>query len=184
MPANPQGVLLALSLLVGFSIAYAETGVQASIAQVIDGDTLRVRLGEKIETVRLIGIDAPETRENKKSRADSQRSGSDLKTIFELGNKARLHCLKLAPPGTPVVLQFDLQRRDKYNRLLAYVILQDGSMLNERLVRDGFAYLLTIPPNTAHSGRLKAAFEDARRAKRGLWQAPPLPAKTAPARLD
>jgi micrococcal nuclease len=69
----------------------------------------------------------------------------------------------------PVTIELDVQERDKYGRLLGYVWLQDGRMLNEVIVRAGYAGLMTIPPNVKHLRTLQEAYRDAREAKRGLW---------------
>jgi len=150
--------------------AAAQESLSAVVVRILDGDTIRVHTGAGEELVRLIGIDAPESHENDKAWRDSKLSGRDIKTILELGRQAYLYCTQLIHPGDRVTLQFDVQKRDKYNRLLAYVYLPNGSMLNERLLQDGYAHLMTIPPNVRHTERFKELFAEARRAKRGLWR--------------
>jgi len=59
--------------------------------------------------------------------------------------------------------------RDKYGRLLAYVYLGDGRLLNELIVKSGFAYVLTIPPNVKHKNKFIEAFKYAQVNKLGLW---------------
>jgi micrococcal nuclease len=71
-----------------------------------------------------------------------------------------------------VALEFDVERIDPYNRLLAYVYLPDGTMFNEALVRAGYAQVATFPPNVKHTGRFLAAQRQARAAGRGLWGLP------------
>ncbi|MGH9150362.1 MAG: thermonuclease family protein, partial [Acidimicrobiales bacterium] len=76
----------------------------------------------------------------------------------------------LVPAGTPVRLVRDVEARDRYGRLLAYVYrARDDLFVNLALARDGMADLLTIAPNVAHRDALAAAAAEARRADRGLW---------------
>src|SRR5437870_5235537 len=61
------------------------------------------------------------------------------------------------------------RRHDRYGRLLAYVLLRDGRMVTEELVRQGWAMVLTIPPNVRYADRFVRAQQDARQHRRGLW---------------
>jgi micrococcal nuclease len=70
--------------------------------------------------------------------------------------------------STTVKMEFDVQRRDKYGRLLAYLYLSDGRMLNEEIVKAGYANLMTIPPNVKYQERFLKAYREARKNKRGL----------------
>lgn len=133
------------------------------VERVIDGDTF-VCSGEK---VRLIGVDTPESRKNR--RAYKQRELGDIKTVVRLGKEAKKFTKSLIPPGTQVRLEFDVQKRDRYGRLLAYVWLPDGRMLNEVLLEEGYAMLMTIPPNTKYVERLRKAYRYAVENGRGLW---------------
>lgn len=125
----------------------------------VDGDTIVVRLGSSEETVRLLGIDTPES--------------VDPRSPVEcFGKEAAAHTASLLPPGTEIVLVRDVEARDRYDRLLAYVYrASDGTFVNLRLVDDGYAALLTYPPNVAHVDDLTAAAADARSQGRGLWSA-------------
>ena len=71
--------------------------------------------------------------------------------------------------GKNVRLEFDIDKRDKYNRLLAYVYV-DGIFVNARLVEEGLAQLLTIPPNNKYTALFKEAQKKARKEKRGMWK--------------
>jgi micrococcal nuclease len=71
-----------------------------------------------------------------------------------------------------VRLRFDVERRDRYGRLLAYVYrADDGTFVNAALVRDGYARPLTVPPNVRYADRFVQLAREARRAERGLWRA-------------
>lgn len=130
----------------------------AVIRRVVDGDTIVARIGTSSadETIRLIGIDTPET---KKPNTDVECFGQQASD--------RLH--ELLPEGTTVRLERDAEARDRYDRLLAYVYLPDGTFVNLAMVNDGFAAPLTIPPNVAYTEQFTAAGRTARTEGRGLW---------------
>ena len=137
---------------------------EAVVKRVIDGDTIVVHLGGRDEQVRLIGIDTPETVDPRKP-------------VQCFGKEASAHTHELLPPGTIVRLERDVEARDRYDRLLAYVYrTSDGLFVNLALARDGYAQLLTIAPNVSYVDQLRAAVADARRAGRGLWSSCPPPA--------
>ena len=100
-----------------------------SVLSLIDGDTLTINYQGKEEKVRLIGIDASESKANQKGRKNSLRIGEDLKTILEMVKKATRFVERLVKPGNRVSIEFDVERRDKYGRLLGYIYLSDGRML-------------------------------------------------------
>ena len=68
-----------------------------------------------------------------------------------------------------VTLEFDVEKTDKYNRLLAYVYLEDGTMLNKKLLEEGYAKLATYPPNVKYVDEFKAIQKEAREENRGFW---------------
>jgi micrococcal nuclease len=147
----------------------------ARVLQVIDGDTIIVDLDGRREHVRLIGIDTPEARPNHRSELQAQQRHVDQKTILQLGNRASNYTRELLPKKSTVFLEFDVSRRDKYQRLLAYAWITRGNpetarLVNEDILKAGYAYTLTVPPNLKHRQRLALAFTEARREKRGLWQ--------------
>jgi micrococcal nuclease len=131
---------------------------QASVVRVVDGDTVAVRVGGREETVRLIGIDTPET--------------VDPRSPVEcFGREASDRTKALLPAGTEVRLVADAEPRDRYDRLLAYVYRDDGTFVNLALVEDGYASVLSYPPNVAHVSDFTAAAARAREEGRGLWAA-------------
>lgn len=141
----------------------------ATVLNVVDGDTLKVIYHGQKESVRLIGIDTPESRANKKAKKDAMRSGQDVRGITAMGKQATQYVKTLVKPGDTVTIEFDVQTRDKYGRLLGYVYLSNGKMLNEEIVRAGYAGLMTIPPNVKYQERLLKLYREARENKRGLW---------------
>ena len=135
-----------------------EPGV-GRVDRVVDGDTIVVELASGRETVRLIGIDTPE-------------SVDPRQPVECFGKEASAHTSSLLPGGTRVRLVRDVEPRDRYDRLLAYVYrLPDELFVNLSLVEDGFAVPLTYPPNVAHTDEIVEAAGEAREAGRGLWSA-------------
>lgn len=155
--------------IIFFSVPMAFAYERATVSYVIDGDTIVVVQGGRKEKVRLIGIDTPESMENSKAFRDAERKGSDISVIISQGKKATSFLRGLIKKGDSVSLEFDVVERDKYGRLLAYVYLGDGRFLNELIVKSGFAYVMTIPPNVKHKNKFIEAFKYARENKLGLW---------------
>lgn len=129
----------------------------ATVARVIDGDTVDLRLGSTTERVRLLGIDTPET-------VDPDEP------VQCFGPEASARTKELLSPGTPVAVRRDREARDRYGRLLLYVWrVADGAFVNRVLVEGGFAEPLAIAPNVAHRAELAAAARTARAAGVGRW---------------
>jgi micrococcal nuclease len=127
--------------------------------RVVDGDTVVVRIAGRDETVRLIGIDTPET-----VKPDAP--------VECFGHEASDHTTALLPVGAEVRLVRDVEARDDYGRLLAYVYrAADDLFVNLDLVEAGYARPLTIPPNVAHADDMVDAARRAEEADRGLWSA-------------
>jgi micrococcal nuclease len=139
------------------------------VRRVVDGDTVVVRLADRQERVRLIGIDTSEIHESEKLARQSVRTGHDATTIQRLGQRAAALTAAWLPAGRRVGLELDIERRDGYGRLLAYVWREDGILVNLTLLEAGQAQLFTIPPNVRHADRLRACAAAARAARRGLW---------------
>ena len=133
--------------------------VDATVTRVVDGDTIRVRLaGGGEERVRYIGVDTPE----------SVKPGTPVQCFAEAAS-AFNHRLVA---GRVVRLVADVEARDRYGRLLAYVYRRpDGLFVNAELARRGYARPLTIPPDVRFAARFQALADAARRAGKGLWEA-------------
>jgi len=140
-----------------------------TVTRIVDGDTLKVFYLEGEESIRLIGIDTPESRVNKKTKKDAKRSGQDVETIIAMGKRATEYVESLVKPGGLITIEFDVQERDRYKRLLGYVYLSNGKMLNEEIVKAGYASVMTIPPNVKYKDRFLIAYQEARERKVGLW---------------
>lgn len=129
----------------------------ATMVRVVDGDTIVVDVGGRQERVRMIGIDTPETK-----KPDTP--------VQCFGPEATANTKALLPEGTPLHLERDVEPRDAYDRLLAYVYRAgDGVFVNLEIVRGGYARPLTIPPNVAHATEFVAAARAAEGDDSGLW---------------
>lgn len=126
----------------------------------VDGDTVEISLGGKVEIVRLLGVDTPETTH----RLEDGRVVGD----FECFGKEASAFTRSRLLGQTISLELDRERRDRYSRLLAYVVL-DGRRFNDELLSGGYARLLVIPPNGRHARVMLDAELAARQAGRGLW---------------
>lgn len=136
------------------------------VTRVVDGDTLFL---ENKEYVRLIGIDTPEMHESNKLNRDAQRSGQDVSTIKNMGKQAYEFTKKLVE-GKKVRLEFDVERYDKYKRILAYVYLEDGTFVNAKIIEEGYASIMTYPPNVKYADLFSKLYRQARENQRGLWK--------------
>jgi micrococcal nuclease len=144
---------------------------ECNVVRVIDGDTFVCRFSDgKEEHIRLIGVDAPELRRNQKGEKDSERRGQDISTILAQGKKASNFTKSYLKPGIPVKLELDVELRDRYQRLLAYVYLPDGTFFNALLVQEGYAQIMTVPPNVRYQDLFLKLQREARENNRGLWK--------------
>lgn len=158
--------LILLLLLITIPAAAVD---KAIVEYICDGDTLVVMYKGKSTKVRLIGIDAPESKENSKAIRNAKRSGEDIKKITEQGKRATAFVKSVLKKGDSVTLEFDAGQYDKYGRTLAYVYLEDGRMLNELIIASGYATPMTIAPNVKYEERFLMAYRKAREKKIGLW---------------
>jgi micrococcal nuclease len=158
------GILLAAAAVLGACGSAPRAASQpgslqqnATVKWVIDGDTVDLDVGGHRERVRLIGIDTPET---KKPDTPVQCFGPEATAYTE----------SLLPAGTPLHIERDVQARDDYGRLLAYLYrLPDGLFVNLDVIANGYARPLTIPPNVVHTSEFVGAATSARERDIGLW---------------
>ena len=146
----------------------------ATVAYVVDGDTLRLDDGRK---VRLIGINTPEiAHKGKRSRTSDE----------PLARKARTTVRALLPRKARVYLKFGRQPHDRYHRLLAHVYLNDGRNLSAILLKKGLASQIIFPPNTFSLRCYQEAEKHARKQRLGIWNEPyyhPLDSQHLPPKL-
>jgi micrococcal nuclease len=129
------------------------------VVEIIDGDTIRVRIEKDIVTVRYLLIDTPELHHPKRP-------------VEELAEDARIANEELVKERI-VSLETDTVTRDRYGRILAYVWLKEKDrevLVNEVMILKGFALPMTIPPNLKYDERISRAFRKARKNSTGLWE--------------
>ncbi len=151
--------VLALLILRPWEDGGSETGpavARAFVVRVVDGDTIEAKIDGRLEDVRYIGVDTPET-----VKPDTP--------VQCFGPHASAFNHRLVEHRR-VRLVFGTERRDVYGRLLAYVYL-GPRFVNADLVRRGLARTLTIPPNDRHAPLFRHLELGAARAGRGLWSA-------------
>jgi micrococcal nuclease len=138
-----------------------DASVTGRVVRVIDGDTVRVRLDEPVEsrTVRYIGVDTPETVAPGEPVQCFGKAASDFNRRLVAGKRVRL--------------LLGRERRDRYGRLLAYVRIEGGPLVEDVLLQRGFARTLTIPPNDDRAPHFRALERRARVAHVGRWGACP-----------
>ena len=135
-------------------VLYTLTG---PVVSVVDGDTIDVQLDGRTVRVRYLGIHTPETKHPEKG-------------VEPFGPEAEAANRRLVE-GKTVRLELDVQPRDRYQRLLAYVYVGD-LMVNAELVHQGYAQVATFPPNVRYQDRFRALQQEAREAHQGLWRQP------------
>lgn len=160
-------VFISLILIFGFC-QIRDAGLEADVlkqsegflpvTKIVDGDTFWVDNGtEKGLKIRFIGIDAPESR-----RMFNREIGY-------YGKEAKLYLTELLN-NKKVKLVSDIDPLDQYGRTLSYVYLEDGTFVNAELIKNGFAVLMTVPPNVAFADYFAKLQKQARLNKRGLWK--------------
>jgi len=145
-------LLAAAALLVaaaarGATQSSAAAAPTCRVTRIVDGDT--VDCGGR--RIRLLLIDAPERQQ------------------APFGRRATATLARVMPVGSTVRVEFDLDRTDRYGRLLAYLFTGQGTFVNEAIVRQGFAVPLVYPPNVRYVERIRAAAAAARAEGVGLW---------------
>jgi micrococcal nuclease len=155
---NLQFSFPSLFTLLFFTVLLTTTGTPAAqtwhtVRWVNDGDTVVLTTGQR---VRYIGLNAPEIdHADQKAQPHGYQAKSFNKDLV-LSKRIRL--------------EYDVERFDRYGRLLAYVFLEDGSFLNARLLREGMAFYLYYPPNVKYKQSLLKAQQESMELKKGLWR--------------
>ena len=153
----PMVVLIIVSLLSGCTAGDSSDGNKKDgrvifVERIADGDSIEAVIKGTREQIRLIGIDAPEL---------AQRPW---------GKKAKKYLEELvAASGWELRIEYDVEKRDQYSRILAYLWTRDGMLINEEMLRSGLAVLFTFPPNVKYVDRLRAAQVIARENTTGIW---------------
>lgn len=154
--------ILLIGLLLLFSINLQSVAQNKNhrfylVTRVIDGDTFRVDDGsDRGLVIRLIGVDAPESR----------NTGKKLKAPG--GEESKRFLGKLIG-GKMVRLEYDVSPTDRYGRTLAYVFLRNGAFVNAEMVKNGYATIMTVPPDVKYQDLFLKLERRARQRKAGLW---------------
>lgn len=151
---------IALLLLLGVLSSCGNSNISqpdlATIVSVVDGDTIVLSVQNQTETVRLLGIDTPET-------------VHPTRPIECFGPEASAFTKATLEKGSVVKLVRDVEPRDRYQRLLVYLFLTDGTLFNQLLIDRGLARTLSIEPNTAFASQFASHESSARNRRVGLW---------------
>lgn len=136
----------------------SEEPVYYAVTKVVDGDTFWVDNGTpKGMKIRLIGVDAPESRKT-----------FNMETGY-FGKEAKAYLSGLLDSNA-VRLEFDVDSLDQFGRTLAYVYLHDGTFVNAELVKNGYAMVMTVPPNVKYAEEFIRLQQEARENNKGLWK--------------
>ena len=165
---KPSFLIFLLSIFILYS---CETATQPTLVisapeylpvkKIVDGDTFWADDGTpKGIKVRLIGIDAPESRKSFK------------KEVGVYGKESKAYLTKLLK-GKKVKLVYDIDPLDQFGRTLAYAYLEDGTFVNADLIKNGYAIILTVPPNIKFADHFYRLQQKARESKKGLWKVSP-----------
>lgn len=128
-----------------------------AVTKIVDGDTFWADNGsEKGIKIRLIGIDAPESRKTFR------------KEVGYYGKEAKTYLIKMLSAKN-VKLICDVDSLDQFGRTLAYVYLEDGTFVNADLVKNGYAMVMTVPPNVKFADEFVKLQQEAREKNKGLW---------------
>lgn len=146
-------IIISLFLFVYFNDGKKE---EIKLIYIIDADTLKISLRDEAVTVRLIGMDAPEINHPDKSRNKKE------------GIEARKFLSSVINVNSILYLEYDEERYDKYNRLLAHVF-HGEELLSERLIREGYARRMHIYPNSKYQDILKKAEQEAKKEEKNFW---------------
>lgn len=167
--------VIGIAIVIGFILRLFGVGdvaiepieyTPATITRVVDGDTVKAEINGVSETVRLIGIDTPETKHPRIGKEPYGQEASDYTTALLEGKR--------------VMLEYDLEPRDHYGRLLAYIYLEDATgdweidgrhytQANEEIALAGLASPMTIAPNNRYAERYAEAVRVARGRRIGMW---------------
>ncbi len=158
-------ILLTLFITVGQSRGWFKSAAQQAqinqpglyrVTQFVDGDTIKVDMNGSTETLRLIGVDTPETHDPRKAvQCYGQAAAAFTRQL--IGNQS----VRLAADPTNT-------NRDRYNRLLRYVYLPDGRMVNAEIIKQGYGFAYTAFP-FEKADEFRGYEQQARQKQLGLW---------------
>lgn len=148
-------LLLILAAVTWSAEPTADPALEGVVVRVVDGDTIHIRIESRVEKVRYIGINTPELHHPARGEEPGAREATAVNRALVGGKQVRL--------------DLDVQERDRYGRLLAYVWAGE-LLVNAELVRRGYAQVMTVPPNVRYQELFLKLQREAREAGRGLWK--------------
>jgi micrococcal nuclease len=165
------------ALWLGISLAAAAPFYKepARVMRIITGDTLTILYQGKWEEIKLLGLDMPETTLNDRVYEKALKNSTTPAEIINRGLSGREFVKKYLQYGSQIWIEFDVQKRDHFFRLLGYVYLADGRMLNEIILKAGLSEPLLLPPNLKYQQRFQELARLAQKEKNK-----PKPGKTDP----
>lgn len=154
------GLFIGLRLLKLFGLYFGAIfkGKITKVYKAVDGDTIQVGSKKRKKTVRLIGVDTPESLR------------SMYMDVQPFGKEASDYTKKRLKKGKRVVLRYDKEKQDKFGRLLAYVYLANGELYNATLVKHGYAFAKRYKPNVSKAPYFEKLEQKAKSKKKGLWK--------------
>ncbi len=147
------------------AVAVPAGAFTATVTHISDGDTLWV----SVEDPGATGIDTREEAKLRLLRIDTPELARDGQPADCLADEASDALARLVPEGSTVHGAYDVERRDRYGRELVHLWTDDGRWVNGAMLADGYAQVVTFPPNTAYDDEVRALQADARDDRRGLW---------------
>lgn len=132
---------------------------KAEVIRVKDGDTYVLNIDGEETTVRLIGVDTPESVAPSEYSKENTSEGEMISEIIKQKLLQR----------TTLYVELDIEKNDKYGRTLAYLYFEDGVMVQEWLLQNGYAQVMIIQPNTKYAARFAEIQSNAADNKVGLW---------------
>ena len=142
----------------------------STVAQIVDGDTIKLEFDGKLTTIRLIGIDTFETHSSQKAKAQAYDYQITLEEVISRGKRAKIYIQEKLSKRIKNYLEYDEDFLDRYDRTLAYVWFSDDEMLNMDIICEGYALPLTIKPNNKYAKEFTQCYEDAKAQGLGVWK--------------
>jgi len=152
--------------------AAPSSGLEGSaiVLRVMDGETLKIEYRNQKELIKLIGIDTPKSKLHRNEEKDALQSRQDFLPMTSMGIEATRYLKSLVKNRETVVVEFDVEKRNREGVLQGYVFLSDGRMVNEEILKAGYAYLATSAPNLKYRQRLLQGRTEAWKNGRGIWK--------------
>ena len=164
-----------LSIVVTAAFSFADSGFDEMANSAVTKDFIVERviradviLLDNEKKIRLIGLIAPDAPKSKIVKRDNYGIVIEEQSPETTLNNQAFDFAKKLLENKHVRLEFDFENKDENFYTLAYVFLSDGTLANAEILRQGYANLKIVPPNTKYADTLRTAYQEARRERRGL----------------